>query len=274
MALARRWTANTHPFAGDEYPVTEPTLGRQALISVIIPTLNEEEALGPTLEALSSWSFASTEVIVADGRSNDATTRIAEQFGARVVVCERGRGRQLHTGAQHATGDTLLFVHADTCCPPQTPDLLTNALSDPAVVGGNFAISFSRQTRAARFMTWLYPKLEKLGLCYGDSGIFVRAAIYNELGGFKPIPLFEDVDFIQRLRKRGRMVRIPVPVVTSSRRFEGNFALTFVRWSMLQALYWLGVSPRVLNQFYRVKRRDPAASGMCAARDIEPPGLF
>jgi GT2 family glycosyltransferase len=124
-------------------------------------------------------------------------------------------------------------------------------LSDPAVVGGNFAIRFDGETRAARFMTWFYPKIGRLGLCYGDSGIFVRAAIYHELGGFKPIPLFEDVDFVQRLRKRGRIVQIPAPVVTSSRRFEDrDFVWTFARWSILQALYWLGMSPRVLNQFY------------------------
>jgi rSAM/selenodomain-associated transferase 2 len=231
--------------------MSEQSDHRRSLLSVIIPTLNEEKVIGRTLEALSGESFTSTEVIVADGGSNDATTRIAEQFGARVVICERGRGQQLHTGAQLATGDTLLFVHADTRCPPQTPDLLTKVLSDPVVVGGNFAIRFDGETRAARFMTWFYPKLAKFGLCYGDSGIFVRAAIYQELGGFKPIPLFEDVDFVQRLRKRGRMVQIPAPVVTSSRRFEErDFVWTFARWSILQALYWLGVSPRILNQFY------------------------
>ncbi|MCA1575804.1 MAG: TIGR04283 family arsenosugar biosynthesis glycosyltransferase [Acidobacteria bacterium] len=231
--------------------MTEQPRPRQTLLSVIIPTLNEEKVIGRTLQALSGESFTSTEVIVADGGSSDATTRIAERFGARVLSCERGRGQQLHSGAQHATGDTLLFVHADTRCPPQTPDLLAKALSDPAIIGGNFAIRFDGETRAARFMTWFYPQLGKIGLCYGDSGIFVRAAIYHELGGFKPIPLFEDVEFVQRLRKRGRMVHIPVAVVTSSRRFEErDFVWTFARWSILQALYWLGVSPRVLSQFY------------------------
>jgi rSAM/selenodomain-associated transferase 2 len=230
--------------------MTAQTGQRQSLLSVIIPTLNEEHAISRTLAALADWSSANTEIIVADGGSDDATARIAEQFGARVVICERGRGHQLHCGARQATGDTLLFLHADTQCPRQAPELLANALSDPAVVGGNFAIRFDGETRAARFMTWLYPKLGKLGLCYGDSGIFVRAAIYNELGGFKSIPLFEDLDFARRLRKRGRMVRIPAPVVTSSRRFERGFALTFARWSIMQALYWLGVPPRVLNQFY------------------------
>ena len=239
----------------------------QSSLSVIIPALNEEKAIGRTLEALSCRAAANVEVIVADGGSNDRTAEIAEQLGARVVVCERGRGQQLHCGACKASGETLLFLHADTSCPPQVRDLLLKALSDPAVVGGNFAIRFDGETRAARFMTWLYPQLGKLGLCYGDSGIFVRTSIYHELGGFKPLPLFEDVDFLRRLKQRGRMVQVPLPVVTSSRRFEERaFVRTFARWSILQALYWLGVSPRVLSQFYRATRRDPAANGMFAAR--------
>src|SRR5687768_578804 len=139
MALDGRRTASTHSFADDEDGMTEQTRGRRSLLSVIIPTLNEEKVIGRTLAAMSGESFTSTEVIVADGGSNDATTRIAAQLGARVVSCERGRGQQLHRGAQHATGDTLLFVHADTRCPSQTPELLRNVLSDPLVVGGNFA---------------------------------------------------------------------------------------------------------------------------------------
>src|SRR5688500_14210010 len=112
MAVAGRRTASPQYLAHDEDRMTEQTR-RQALLSVIIPTLNEEKVIGRTLEALSGESFTRTEVIVADGGSNDSTTRIAEQFGARVAICERGRGHQLHTGAQHATGDTLLFLHAD-----------------------------------------------------------------------------------------------------------------------------------------------------------------
>lgn len=231
--------------------MNQPTEDERPAVSVIIATLNEEDAIGRTLEALAQWP-AGSEVIVVDGDSDDSTTRIAQQGGARVVSSERGRGNQLHTGAHHALGENLLFLHADTTCPPQARERMVAALSsDPAIVGGNFDIRFDGQTRAARFMTWLYPKLGKLGLCYGDSGLFVRASVYNEIGGFKSIPLFEDLDFVYRLKRRGRMVHIPIAVVTSSRRFEGrSFVLTFARWSIMQALYWLGVSPRVLNQIY------------------------
>jgi GT2 family glycosyltransferase len=100
-------------------------------------------------------------------------------------------------------------------------------------------------------MTWFYPKLEKLGLYYGDSGIFVRASVYREIGGFNPFPIFEDVDLASRLKRRGRLVHLPVAVLTSSRRFERrNFALTFARWSIMQGLYWIGIPPGVLNRLY------------------------
>jgi GT2 family glycosyltransferase len=93
-------------------------------------------------------------------------------------------------------------------------------------------------------------------LCYGDSAIFVRARVYREAGGFKPFPIFEDLDLVRRLRARGRLVHLSAQVVTSSRRFEGrSFARTFARWSFLQALYWLGVSPHTLDRLYAPVRR-------------------
>lgn len=221
-------------------------------LSIIIPTLNEAQAIGKTLAALSSWTSGSIETIVADGGSSDSTTIIAQQFGARVVTSEKGRGSQMHCGARNALGENLLFLHADTTCPPEAKEWIDAVLSaDASVSGGNFDLRFDGQTRAARFMTWLYPRLGKLGLYYGDSGIFVRASVYDQVGGFRPLPLFEDLDFVRRLRRAGKMVHIPVPLVTSSRRFEGrSFALTFAQWSIMQSLYWLGVPPRVLNQLY------------------------
>ncbi len=103
----------------------------------------------------------------------------------------------------------------------------------------------------ARFMTWLYPNLRKLGLSYGDSAIFVRREAYEQVGGFKAFPIFEDLDLLRELRKLGRMVHVPAMVVTSSRRFQDRgFAFTFVKWMIMQALYWLGFEPRTLGRFY------------------------
>lgn len=128
------------------------------------------------------------------------------------------------------------FLHADTTAPPDPAERIAEALAGDAVtVGGNFGIRFDGDRHAARFLTCLYPKLGKLGLCYGDSGIFVRASTYEQVGGFKSFPIFEDLDLMRRLSKLGCAVHLPVAVVTSSRRFDGrSFVLTFARWSIIR----------------------------------------
>jgi rSAM/selenodomain-associated transferase 2 len=228
------------------------------LVSVIIPTLDEAHSIGATLRALTRHRHGGrVEVIVVDGGSADATREIAREHGAQIILSARGRGAQMHAGATIARGNALWFLHADTIPPPDAPQLILDALrQDARIVGGNFTINFDGTRFAARFMTWLYPQLRRLGLCYGDSAIFVRASVYRAVGGFKPFPVFEDLDFVRRLRARGRLVHLGAPVVTSSRRFEGrSFAFTFARWSFLQALYWLGVSPHTLSRLYAPVRR-------------------
>jgi rSAM/selenodomain-associated transferase 2 len=219
-------------------------------LSIIIPALNEARAIGETLDAAARVK-GSTEVIVADGGSADGTVEVARGRGARVVTSARGRGAQMHAGAQASRGDVLWFLHADTHAPADAAECIARALEDPRAVGGNFRIRFDGAGRAARFLTWLYPRLRLLGLAYGDSGIFVRRAAYERAGGFKPFPIFEDLDLLRALWRQGRFVQAEGCVVTSSRRFEGrSFALTFARWSLLQGLYWLGVSPHTLARLY------------------------
>jgi rSAM/selenodomain-associated transferase 2 len=229
------------------------------IVSVIIPTLNEAHSLGATLQALTRLGHGGgrVELIVADGGSADATREIAREHGAQIILAARGRGAQMHAGATVARGDVLWFLHADTIPPPDAPRQILEALRrDPKFVGGNFAISFDGTRPAARFLTWLYPQLRKLGLCYGDSAIFVRASVYREVGGFKPFPIFEDLDLVRRLKRRGSLIHLGARVVTSSRRFEGrSFAFTFARWSFLQMLYWLGVNPHTLGRLYAPVRR-------------------
>jgi rSAM/selenodomain-associated transferase 2 len=219
-------------------------------LSIIIPTLDEARSIGPTLDAVRS-AARGAEVIVVDGGSLDATAEIARGRGARVVTSDRGRGLQMHAGACAARGDALWFVHADTRPSAVCAGLIAEALGDPAVVAGNFGVLFDGERRAARFLTWLYPRLRRLGLCYGDSAIFVRREAYRRVGGFRAFPIFEDLDLVRRLRKAGRVVHLSAVVTTSSRRFEGrSFALTFARWSLLQVLYWLGVHPNTLGRMY------------------------
>jgi rSAM/selenodomain-associated transferase 2 len=225
-----------------------------AMLSIIIPTLNEAAALGATLDAVARLG-ASVEVIVVDGGSDDETIGIARAHKAQVYTAPRGRGSQLHAGAGVAEGAILWFLHADTHPPVDADQDILRACADPAVIGGNFAVKFDGKSLAARFLTELYAYLHWLGLCYGDSAIFVRREVYERLGGFRPFPIFEDLDLVRRLKKQGRFIRLRSPVVTSSRRFEGHsFTLTFARWMVLQLLYWLGVKPCRLARLYAPTR--------------------
>ncbi len=220
-------------------------------ISIVIPTLDEADSIAATLDALRFFG-AETEIIVVDGGSSDATVSIAQNYGATILHSQkRGRGRQLQIGASAANGDVLWFVHADTIAPPDAIYQMKKALENSRVVGGNFTIRFDGDSRAARFLTWLYPKLNLLGLIYGDSAIFARRKVYERIGGFKAFPIFEDLDFVERLRTAGDVVTLPAIVETSSRRFEKkSFVLTFLRWTFLQILYWCGVPPDALLKFY------------------------
>lgn len=228
----------------------EREAGRPPALSIIIPTLNEAHSIAATLDAVQKIQGA-FELIVVDGGSSDKTLSILRERGVRVINGERGRGQQLHAGACAAHGDVLLFLHADTIPPIDAAERISVALSDAKTVGGNFSVRFDGESRAARFLTWLYPQLRKLGLRYGDSGIFARREAYVRAGGFKAFPIFEDLDLVRGLKRIGRMAHLHATVITSSRRFEGrSFALTFARWSFLQTLYWLGVHPRRLARMY------------------------
>ena len=220
------------------------------MLSIIIPTLNEERSISRTLDAVRQVR-GSFEVIVVDGGSLDETVRVVRDRGVRLISSSCGRGVQMHAGACAARGEALWFLHADTKPSRDAAERIVEALANREVVAGNFSIRFDGSRVAARFLTWLYPHLRKLGLYYGDSAIFVRREAYQQTGGFKPFPIFEDLDLIRRLRPLGRVVHLHSAVITSSRRFEGRiFALTFARWASLQLLYWLGVHPNALGRLY------------------------
>ena len=121
--------------------------------------------------------------------------------------------------------------------------------------GGNFEIVFDGESKWAKFLTRLYPKLRSIGLIYGDSAIFAKREIYEKIGGFRDLPLFEDVDLFRRLSRKGDFVTVNIPIRTSSRRFENNsFLWTFTKWSLFQGLYWIGVPPRILVKGYKAIR--------------------
>lgn len=242
-------------------------------MTVVIPTLNEAASLGATLDAVRGLETG-LEVVVVDGGSEDETRAVAKAYGVRVTTAPSGRGSQLHAGASVATADVLWFLHADTLPPEGAIAQIAQALAEPRVVGGNFQIHFAGDFFSARFLTWIYRHLAWIGLRYGDSGYFVRRRDYDAVGGFRPYPIFEDLDLLRRLRKRGRFVRLSAVVTTSSRRFEGRwFALVFARWTVLQVFYWIGVSPFRLGRWYQhiripgKRRLTDRAAGICPSTE-------
>ena len=223
------------------------------LVSIVIPVLNEARVMRSSLDALQSL-HGQFEIVVVDGGSTDASVALAAACGVVVVSAPRGRGLQMNAGAAITNGEALLFLHADTHLPNNALTLIEAALQAPEVCGGNFNLRFTGTTLGARVLTCIYPLLRRLGLVYGDSAIFVRRSAFAAVGGYREIPLFEDCDLYQRLRRVGRFVHLPEYATTSSRRFEGRFCRTFVRWTIMQVLYWLGVAPQRLVQTYRPLR--------------------
>lgn len=221
-------------------------------VSIVIPTLNEADRL-PRLFAVLACEFDLREIIVADGGSDDGTQRMALQLGAKVISTGRGRGRALREGAAAASGDILLFLHADSIFPPGGLGAIVRLLDrEQRVAGGNFRVVFDVNTPFARRLATVYSRIRWFSLYYGDSGIFVRRKVYDEIGGIKAMPLMEDYDFVRRLERAGPTCRIDdPPLITSSRRFM-NRPWPVALWGVtkIHLLYWLGVSPEHLASIY------------------------
>ncbi len=230
------------------------------MISVIIPTLNEEGSLPGLLGSLMAEG-ADHEVIVVDGMSLDGTVAVARGAGAKVIVSEPGRGRQLFEGAGLAQGDVLLFLHADSVFPEGGLEAIDKALrNNPGAPGGNFRLLFDGDDGFSRWLGGFYARLRSKGIYYGDSGIFVRREVYERLGGIRPIALMEDYDFVCRLEGAGRTCLIETPaLITSSRRFRGRWPISIVwGWIKIHVLYLMGADPDTLARRYDSTRRREA----------------
>jgi rSAM/selenodomain-associated transferase 2/rSAM/selenodomain-associated transferase 1 len=222
-------------------------------LSIVIPTLNEGANLAQTLMKIGRLSHG--EVIVSDGESQDNTAEIAEKWGAKVIQSRPNRGRQMNLGAQKASGDILLFLHADTLLPDSYSDLIREAMIDPNVVGGAFAWKVEPSTPFLRYLERNVAWRTKIfRMPYGDQAYFVRASVFQEMGGYADIPLMEDVEFIRRLRKAGKLAFIPQDVVTSPRRYQKRGPVrTALRNKLTLFGYYLRISPDRLAKFYYKK---------------------
>jgi rSAM/selenodomain-associated transferase 2 len=194
--------------------------GRSPAISIIIPAVNESPTLRAILAAIRS-PVHPFETIVVDGRSSDETAAVAEAGGARVVSSPcRQRAYQLNLGARQARGEILLFLHADTVLPEGALDQIVYRLQDRQIMGGAFARRYSSPSRVLRFTCLLARwRNQLIGWHLGDQAMFVRRSVFFQLGGFREVDLFEDLDFSRRLKKFGRLVTLLPCVTSSSRRF-------------------------------------------------------
>jgi rSAM/selenodomain-associated transferase 2 len=214
-------------------------------ITVVIPTLEEEENIGACLAAFDGQE-GPLEIIVADGGSSDRTVAIAAQTpGVRVVQAPRGRGAQMNAGARAAGGEILWFVHADCLASSGAAAAIRRALSRDGVSGGVFRFALAGDRRAYRLVEWgVRARCRLRGLPYGDQGIFVRRALFEALGGYRETPILEDLYLVRALRRRGRLVMLPDAMHTSSRRYARDGLLrTVARHQMLLLAERLGVSP-------------------------------
>lgn len=224
-----------------------------APVSIIIPTLEAADGIGPCLGALGTavMNGLIAEVIFADGGSSDAIEEIAEQTGARLITAERGRGQQLSAGAEAARGAWLLFIHADTVLDEGWSEAVRLHIRAGRESAGYFRLAFrSDAVMAGVTARWANLRARLFGLPYGDQGLLIHRTLYAEIGGYPAAALMEDVAIARRLR--GRLRQMSATATTSARRYERNgWVRQGARNLTTLLLYFLGAQPQRLAERYR-----------------------
>ena len=235
-----------------------PPLKASAPVSIVIPTLNAGERLRACLSALAAGSLAGlvAEAVVVDGGSEDDTTAIADSFGARVVTAPSGRGGQLEAGAAAARGAWLMFLHADTVLEEDWLGDVSAFVEADDMRAGVFTLAFDAKGLAPRIVAaGAMARTRWLKSPYGDQGLLISRRLYDAVGGFADMPLFEDVDMISRLVRhggRGALHVFRTKAVTSPERYERDGYVGRViknAWHLAQ--YHAGVAPEKLARSYR-----------------------
>jgi rSAM/selenodomain-associated transferase 2 len=223
-----------------------------AALTVVIPCLNEEREIGATLGALAPARARGVEVIVADGGSADATLSIAGPAVDRIVNAPRGRASQMNAGALAASGDVLLFLHADTRMPRDFDNVVLQGLESGGREWGRFDVHIDGRHRLLALVAAMMNVRSRItGIATGDQALFVRRAVFREIGGFASIPLMEDIALTRALRRRGPPLCLRERVITSGRRWDehGLMNTVLLMWRLRYA-YWRGVDPRELARRY------------------------
>lgn len=225
-------------------------------LNVVVPVHNEVAALPALLGYLSELQRVhGVEVLVVDGGSDDGSANLLRAADCPSATAPLGRASQMNAGAQMGQGAAILFLHADTSLPSDTCEQIETAL-DAGAVGGFFRLRLDSPRPLLRLVGWMITQRSRLtGIATGDQALFVRRDAFEELGGFAPLPLFEDVEFCARLGRVGSIAPLPGTVTTSARRWEALGPLrTVVRMWLLRAGYWIGLSPHTLARYYEASR--------------------
>lgn len=219
-------------------------------LTVIIPTLNETRWIAQCIDNVKKC-LPRAKILIVDGGSQDDTVEIAEECGLNVIRSAKGRGLQLHTAAQQTDTQLLLFLHADTQLPPNAERLIAEYFSAPENQVAKFRLSFEPSSRFLRACAWL-TRFDTVFTSFGDQGIAIRREFYDQIGGFPPWPLFEDVELLRVARRQTSVQSLPAAVSTSSRRFQKRGILR-QQWlnTRLLCRFLLGASPEKLAHLYR-----------------------
>lgn len=223
-------------------------------ISVVVPAFREDGLNLLLRDLIQRDDQEEMEILVVDASPDHDASDLIESPRIRVLRSAPGRGLQQNLGARAANGDILLFLHADTRLPPQAFTLIRLALTNPGVTGGAFSLGYDYRHPALILLAAAANGRSALTrVPYGDQAIFLRRDVFISMGGFLPIPIMEDLEFMTRLRRAGHNIRIlPIPVLTSPRRQlrEGILRCT-LRNLLIRLLYHAGCSPRTLSHLYR-----------------------
>ena len=223
------------------------------MLTIVMPVRNEAAGIDAALQALAPLLARGAQLIVVDGGSTDDTAARAQAGGAQLIHAARGRALQMNAGAKQASGELLLFLHADTLLPPQADVLIEQALAAGPHIWGRFDVRITGKPRLLRVIAaCMNARSRWSGIATGDQAMFTTRAAFEAAGGFPDQPLMEDIELSKRLLTLSRPACLRAPVLTSGRRWEsrGVWRTVLLMWR-LRLAYWRGAAPQQLAQLYR-----------------------